>query len=95
MKFFVITHMTADFGASYCVREHRIEQGIRTAAQVPLAVTGTLEEARGAVEQASPSCVRLGPEEWDDPVIVETWGQAGSIEMLRIANEALKTGAFL
>lgn len=76
---FVITHGTKDYGDRYVVREHR---GI-LANIVPLAVCGSLEEARGAIEEHSPSLVRLDRIASDDPVIVESWCTAEVADVFR------------
>lgn len=85
--FFVITHGTTDYGAKYVVREHR---GL-TPHLVPLAVVGSLEEARGAIEEKSASLVRVDREPWDDAVIVETWADPRYAATLRHANAALRS----
>lgn len=75
---FVITTNTKDYGPRFVVREW---VGI-TASAVPLAVVGSLEEARGAVEEACPSLVRMARIPEDDVVIVESWGPAEYVARL-------------
>jgi len=78
MRLFVITTGTKDYGGMYVVREHR-----GTAfAEAPLAVVPLLEEARGAIEEFSPSLVRLPRCDLDDPVIVESWGNREDVDAL-------------
>jgi hypothetical protein len=90
IRLFVITHGTKDYGDKYVVRENL--DGVGT----PLAIVcSSLEEARGAVEEHNPSLVRLEPCEFDDPVIVESWGSAADVEACRVTQEALRTGAFV
>lgn len=90
MRLLVITTATKDYGDRFVVRVH-----VDGVAEIqPVAVCGTLEEARGAVEEFSPSLVRLAPNEFDDPVIVESWGENADVELCRVAQEVLR-GAFL
>lgn len=80
MRLFVITHKTRDYGLAFVVREWR--DGIPCAA---LSVTDTLEEARGAIESHLPSLCRLERSEFDDPVIVESWGSLADVKACRAA----------
>ena len=91
VRLFVITRGTKDFGDKFVVREHRGQ----LASLDPLAVVDSLEEARGAIEEASPSLVRLPPHEMDDPVILESWGSKEDVEHLTELRAALETGAFV
>lgn len=84
---FVITYGTSDYGNRFVVREHR---GL-VANRLPLAVCGSLEEARGAIEEHRPSLVRVDRCAWDDVVIVETWTTAEGAAVLR---EVQRVGAF-
>jgi len=89
--FFVITHGTKDYGDKFVVREHR-----GTVPELePLAVVDSLEEARGAIEEYSPSLCRVDRCEWDDSVIVESWASAEDAETMRVLEHALETGAFV
>lgn len=91
VRFFCITRGTRDYGDKYVVREWRGS----VAAVVPLAVADSLEEARGAVEEYTPSLCRVERREWDDLVIVESWASAEDARVMDRIAEALESGAFL
>lgn len=73
-----MTTGTKDYGDRFVVREHVGFFRDPT----PLAVVGTLEEARGAIEEHTPSLVRLPRVKYDDKVIVESWGEAAYVNEL-------------
>jgi hypothetical protein len=100
VQLFVITHDTKDYGERYVVREHRIhdvnsQREDHRIMLVPLAVCSSLEEARGAVEEHTPSLVRFDRCRWDDDVIVESWCTAEDKEVMLQRQHALRTGVFL
>jgi len=90
MRLFVITHGTTDYGDRFVVREHVGFFRDPT----PLAVVGTLEEARGAIEEHVPSLARLPRTKSDDKVIVESWGESGYVnELLAMDSDLDPEGA--
>jgi hypothetical protein len=91
MRLFVITYGTKDYGDCFVVREH--VDGV--ANTKPFAFASGLEEARGAIEEYSPSLVRLDRNEWDDSVIVESWGSRADVERCEQVAASLVDGAFL
>lgn len=88
-RLFVISQNTKDYGDRLVVREHRAHW----AAFEPLWVGGTLEEARGAIEEFVPSLVRIAPHEWDDSVIIESWGSQADADLIEQRAEMLRAGA--
>lgn len=91
MRILVITTDTKDFGTLFVVREH--VDGVPTVR--PIAVCETLEEARGAVEEDTASLVCLPRADWDDRVIVESWGSRTDVDECLRVQEWLRGGAFL
>ena len=89
MRLYVITTGTKDYGDAFVVREH--EDG--EAYVQPVAVCESLEAARGAVEERRASLVRLPRSEFDDQVIVESWGEPADVERCLMLQHALETGA--
>jgi hypothetical protein len=85
MHLFVITHGTKDYGDAFVVREHR--NGV--ALVRPLDVCGTLEEARGVIENVATSLVHLPRCDHDDSVIVESWGSRADVDECLALQRAL------
>jgi hypothetical protein len=72
---FVVVYLNpSDYPGRFVVRRWSLVEGVLSADLVPIAVVGSLEEARVAVAAVAPSsrvCIPRHPS--DDAVIVETW----------------------
>lgn len=70
LPIYVIYENPSDYPGKFVVRRQLAMRGRIWVDLVPLAVVGTVEEARGHIPEG---CVCLSRDPSDDPVIVETW----------------------
>lgn len=74
LDLYAIYHDTADFPGKYAVRRWFVTGEGRMGCDVaPIAVVGSLDEARGAIITAKPGAHPIKRNPTDDPVLVETW----------------------
>ena len=73
IEIFTIYDKPSDFPESVIIRRWVLSLGKLKPDQEPFAITDKLESAREELAKRRPGLVGLGRNQYDDPVILESW----------------------